>query len=188
MFRSILAILLALAFARPVLAGGTDEAFIDMVKAGNVEAVELCLAQGRDPDTKDWAGWTALAWAALLLKTDVIEHLVGAGADIDYVSPGGKNSGTPLMMAAKKYHGRGTVAQLIALGAGVNATDQFGRTALWMAARYGRLETVELLLAHGADPSLESTDRKAKTAVDIARSRGHSDVAALLEKKAKNTP
>lgn len=187
MSRSILAILLLFAVAQPALAGGSDEAFMEMVKTGDVSGVERSLAEGRNPDTKDWAGWTALAWAALLLKTEVIELLVGAGADIDYVSPGGKNSGTPLMMAAKKHDGRDTVAQLLSLGAGVNATDQFGRTALWMAARYGRLDTIELLLAHGADPTLESTDDKARTAIDIARARGHQEVAAILE-KAKKTP
>ncbi len=171
---------LCLFLAPPALAGAGDEAFLAAVKAGDVAAVAQCLDAGADPDTKDWAGWSALAWAALLLETEVAAQLIDAGADIEHLSKGGKNSGRPLMMAAKKYGGLETVTLLVARGADVNGTDQFGRTALWMAARYGRLETIDFLLANGADPTRVSRFGKTKTALAIARARGHEAAAARL--------
>ena len=49
---------------------------------------------------------------------------------------------------------------------------------MW-AAGYGKTETVELLLARGADRSLK--DDRGKTAEEIAAGAGHPDVAAILK-------
>src|SRR5207253_1097924 len=43
-------------------------------------------------------------------------------------------------------------------GAEVDAVDNYGRTPLHMAARYGRTETVRMLLDCGADPSRINED------------------------------
>ena len=84
------------------------------------------------------------------------------------------------MMAAKKYEGTATVKLLVARGADVNGADQYGRTALIVAARYGRLETVRHLLENGADPNAESLMKKWKTPLIAANLRGHDTVADLL--------
>ena len=86
------------------------------------------------------------------------------------------------MMAAKKYNGLKTVKLLTARGADVNGTDQYGRTALTMAARYGRIETVRFLLSLGAQPNAESIMQKWKTPLIAARLRGHEDIVSLLIK------
>ena len=52
-------------------------------------------------------------------------------------------------------------------------------TPLMGAAANARLEILDLLLAHGADPSMKTTE--GKTAADLAREHGHADVAARLE-------
>jgi ankyrin repeat protein len=49
---------------------------------------------------------------------------------------------------------------------------------LRLAAWFGRTEAVRQLLARGADPKLAASD--GKTALDVARERGHDEVAALL--------
>jgi ankyrin repeat protein len=84
------------------------------------------------------------------------------------------------MMAAKKYRGLDTIKLLVARGADVNGADQYGRTALIMAARYGRIEIVRFLLARDANPNAESIMRKWKTPLIAADLRGHDEVAALL--------
>jgi ankyrin repeat protein len=86
------------------------------------------------------------------------------------------------MMAAKKYDGTDTVKLLVARGADVNGADQYGRTALIVAARYGRIEVVRFLLSHGAHPDAESIMQKWKTPLIAANLRGHEAVAALLRK------
>lgn len=185
MRRLILFTFLALAplFGLPQPAGAADKqvlAFLEAVKAGDQPAVEAALAAGIDVEAKDWAGWSALAWASLLLHNDIVVTLLDAGADIEYVSEGGKNSGRPLMMAAKKHGGLPTVKLLVARGADVNGTDQYGRTALMIAARYGRYDTVDFLLDQGADPNAESRLSGLRSALSIAKKRNHMDVIGRL--------
>ena len=85
------------------------------------------------------------------------------------------------MMAAKKYHGLETVRLLVARGADVNGADQYGRTALIMAARYGRTEIIRFLLSRGANPNAESIMRKWKSPMIAAKLRGHDEAVALLQ-------
>ncbi|MEC9454782.1 MAG: ankyrin repeat domain-containing protein [Pseudomonadota bacterium] len=96
------------------------------------------------------------------------------------MAKGGKNSGRPLMMAAKKYRGLEAVKLLVRRGADVNGADQYGRTPLIMAARYGRIKIVRYLLSQGAETDAESIMRKWKTPLIAANLRGHEEVAALL--------
>ena len=56
-----------------------------------------------------------------------------------------------------------------------------GVTALHSAAYHGRLAIATRLLEGGADLTLrDKLDQDGKTALDYARSRGHSEVVALL--------
>ncbi|MBT3170619.1 MAG: ankyrin repeat domain-containing protein [Rhodospirillaceae bacterium] len=178
--RQITFTLLLIFFTLPAFAEERVDAFLEAAKTGDNKAIRALLADGVDIQTGDWAGWPALNWAALMLRNEAIEILLDAGADIEYLAKGGKNSGRPLMMAAKKYKGTATVKLLVARGADVNGADQYGRTALIVAARYGRMETVRFLLEQGADPNAESIMKKWKTPLIAAKLRGHDDVATLL--------
>ncbi len=178
--RQITFTLLLVFFTFPVFAGERVDAFLEAAKSGDNKVIRALLADGVDIQAGDWAGWPALNWAALMLRNETIEILLDAGADIEYLAKGGKNSGRPLMMAAKKYEGTATVKLLVARGADVNGADQYGRTALIVAARYGRMKTVSFLLEQGADPNAESIMKKWKTPLIAAKLRGHDDVAALL--------
>lgn len=169
-------------FALPAFAEERAAAFLEAAKTGNTDTLRALLNEGVDVHVADWAGWPALSWAALMLRNESIEFLLDSGADIEYLARGGKNSGRPLMMAAKKFNGLDTVKLLVSRGADVNGADQYGRTPLIMAARYGRIEVVRFLLSHGALPNAESIMRKWKTPLIAAYLRGHEEVAAVLRK------
>lgn len=59
-------------------------------------------------------------------------------------------------------------------------TDARGRSPLYLAAAYGHVAVVSLLLAAGADPRVPSRD--GKTASDKAEARGEKNVLALLRR------
>ena len=71
---------------------------------------------------------------------------------------------------------------LLAAGAAVNQTKNFGSSPLFIAAQEGRLESVRLLLRAEADPLL---CWKGKTAhwspLEAARAQGHAEIAELLQ-------
>lgn len=165
----------------PAFAEERSAAFLEAAKAGDTNALRTLVAEGVDIHVSDWAGWPALNWAALMLRNESIEFLLDSDADIEYLARGGKNSGRPLMMAAKKYRGLETVKLLVARGADVNGADQYGRTALIMAAHYGRTEVIRFLLSLGANPNAESIMQKWNTPMIAAKLRGHDEAMALLQ-------
>lgn len=86
---------------------------------------------------------------------------------------------TSLHAAAKK--GRlDVVAELLHRNANANAqaTSLHRETPLHYASKYGHLKVVHMLLASGACATVKTTD--GKTPLDHSRSRGHSEVEALL--------
>ena len=54
-----------------------------------------------------------------------------------------------------------------------------GKTPLYWAAIKGRIEVVKVLLEHGADPNIKNIT--GKTAIDVARMNGYSNIAELIE-------
>jgi ankyrin repeat protein len=65
----------------------------------------------------------------------------------------------------------------------VNAASPHGDTALMAAALRGREAVVELLLQHGANPTLKN--KAGATAVDFAAERGHFQIAEMLERRSQ---
>lgn len=64
-------------------------------------------------------------------------------------------TGQTALMLAISHSRQDMVIALLACGADVNMQDVDGATALMFASEYGRLETVQLLLAQpGCDPAL----------------------------------
>ena len=165
----------------PAIAGVDDPPLVAAAKAGDAKTVSRLLGSGENVETPDWAGWPPLVWAALRLHDEVIEALLDAGADIEAIGHGGKNSGTALMMAAKKLGGTETMALLLARGAAIDGTDQYGRTALMIAAKHGRSGNISFLLARGADPNARSALEMKPTALALARAHGRDEAARPLE-------
>ena len=118
-----------------------------------------------------------------------------------------QDSGNTALMIASAYGREGCVRLLLASGANVNDTNvslerplpstrhgsasmesfrssppfclqDFGRSALHEAADFGYLAIAKRLLEGGADVTLR--DNRGRTAIDIARQQGKSEVVALL--------
>jgi hypothetical protein len=86
---------------------------------------------------------------------------------------------TALMVASYWNGHEGCVRLLLEAEAiEVNAKDNTDRTALHLAAIYGRLAIAKRLLEEGADPTLRN--KYGDTAIDYAREYGKSEVVALL--------
>lgn len=82
------------------------------------------------------------------------------------------------MLAISHGH-QDMVAALLECGADVNVQDADGATALMCASEYGRLDTVQLLLAQpGCD--LTILDNEGTSALAIALEAEQDEVAALL--------
>jgi len=64
-------------------------------------------------------------------------------------------------------------------GLDIDVRDEYGYTALHLAADRGNVDTIELLLKHGADKTLKDTD--GYSAVDLATIAQRPDIVALLE-------
>lgn len=99
----------------------------------------------------------ALVWACKSNRVRVLERLVRAGARLD-ADP---YRGTPLIWAAACNRTE-AVAWLVDHGANVNQKATFGGlmhgqgiTALHIAAQYGHMPTVKLLVERGADRSVQ---------------------------------
>jgi ankyrin repeat protein len=136
---------------------------------GNLELVEFLLQHGADPNVPVDDVYTCLL---LAVESDdsasaaIVEQLIKAGADIRKT---GTNGWTPLHMAANCGHIE-KAKILIQAGAEVNRQTDIdgGNTALMEAARSGNAEMVQLLLDHGADPSVKNWISE-ENALEIAK-------------------
>jgi ankyrin repeat protein len=75
------------------------------------------------------------------------------------------------------------VETLIKCGAKLDAVDEQGETALMKAAYRGNSTVARLLAKNGAD--CDSVSKGYRTAMGIAKDRGHLDVISALKKYSK---
>ena len=180
--------------------------FFRAINVDNDRAVKAQLAAGFDPNTRNEQGQpalflalrdeshkvaaallahpairvdattaadeTALMMAALRGNLALAQSLVQSGAALN--RPGW----TPLHYAASGSD-VAVMRWLLDKGAAVDAPSPNRSTALMMAARYGALDSAELLLERGANPRLRN--ERDLSAADFARTAGRDALAARLE-------
>jgi Serine/threonine protein kinase len=154
----------------------SEAAFNRVVEDGDTGLVELFLAAGMNPDTKDASGRTALINAASRGSNNISQKLLSKGAEVNARDSTGS---TALMESARGDH-KETTKVLLEKGADVNLTDNNGRTALIRAAAQGHAEIVRLLINKGA--RVDVKDRDGRSALTWAEINNQSDVIELLRK------
>jgi ankyrin repeat protein len=137
---------------------------------GNDAIVESLLAHGADDRVSDRTGKTPMLYAAGSARVDIVARLLKRKIDVNARYP---NDLTLLMWAsgpdesAPEPQAINVVQQLLDAGARIDDRDARGRTALMIAAEGGHAGIANLLLARGADPSLQ--DKAGKRAADLTR-------------------
>lgn len=125
-------------------------------------------------------GFHPLGLAAFFRRADVVRLLLERGVDVA-ARARNKLAVTALHSAVATDAApvdREIVRMLLEAGAPVNVPHLGGGTPLHTAAYVGDPEVVRMLLERGGDPSMRTDD--GKTAIDIARERGHTVVAEML--------
>lgn len=111
-------------------------------------------------------------------RLDILTDLVAcAGINLNLMN---RNFETPLTLAIQ-YHKTAAIKILLTSPSlNINQANQFsGLTPLMLAAQIGDIEIVKLLLAHGADTTLQNTTKY--TAAEEAVAFGHTEIAKLIQ-------
>jgi uncharacterized protein len=137
-------------------------------------------------ESTDEFGRSPLAYAITIGSAAAVRQLLSAGASVDHADRFGV---TPLMLAAETAsdragseatpsEGDSILEALLKSARGINARDSVGNTALFYAARAGRVRHVARLLAAGA--SCNGPNADGWTVLDVSAEAGHAEVAKLL--------
>jgi ankyrin repeat protein len=156
--------------------------------SGNVASVRHLLDAGAEVNTEG-RDTTPLAAAAYQGHVDVVTLLLERGADASRAVPRSRleGNGAPLAMALMPVNGASDSREtaklqvarlLIERGAGVDARDPQGQTALHRAASRGQLAAVDLLVQRRA--AINAVDVTGLTPLHLAVKEGHARVAARL--------
>lgn len=112
--------------------------------ANNAELFALLLQHGAKINKLNQHGMTALTKMAGVGRMDAVERLLQWGACVNY------GTFTSLMAAVGNGH-EAVATLLIAQGADVNTTDEYGLSALYYAIQGEQLKLIEVLIAAGAN-------------------------------------
>jgi ankyrin repeat protein len=137
---------------------------------GNRPMLELLMAFGaRVPDITKWGAWYYFK------RDDIAEFLIARG-----MNPNHMNVHHTTVLHDMAYTGDVKKATLlIEAGADIDAVDEeFRSTPLGVAARFGKREVFDLLLARGADPN--KAGAAWATPLAWARSKGHRELEERL--------
>jgi ankyrin repeat protein len=173
--------LLEYGFGARIVPEAGQKALHYAIETGNAVLVRSLLELGVDVRAN---GWSLLAQAVRKGDSIIVARLLEHGATI----PATAEARQGALLKAAEEGSLATVHLLLERGTDVHAADETGQTALHkaahgMAASSATAEdypgVVKLLLVSGAD--VRATDQDGKTAVDLAKARGRTAIAELLQ-------
>jgi len=143
-------------------------------RTGQIESTRLLVSTtGIDLNPRDNKARTPLHLAAKYGQGDLVETLLGAGADKEAQNNTGA---TPLLTAAFSGH-VAVLEKLLQAGANKDAQQEGGFGSLHVAAQNGHVTALKTILQAGANKDAET--QRGSTPLHIAALNGH---AAVVEK------
>ena len=148
-------------------------------------AIRALVKAGADINLFDKDRYDGVTIAAVADDEQTLRLLLALGASARLITS--RYDGTALIAAAHLGHD-GVVKQLIAAGAPLNHVNNLHWTAVIEAVVLGNggarhQETLRALIKAGAN--LQLTDRQGNTPLQLARSRGYTEMVDLLERAEK---
>ena len=146
----------------------------EAIESGDAAALATLLAADADVDEIDFHQYqaTPLAHACARGATAMVQALLAAGAEPSFAAF------TPPLVAAATHGFADIVALLLAAGADVDAGDESGMTALWIASARGFADIARSLAGAGARRDLADGDGVPPQLA--AAENGHTALAAWL--------
>lgn len=163
-----------------LLALGTDVNALDedgisalhrAVQSGHPAAVDQLLAAGADPNVRErrWRG-TPLSWAVVLGRPALYERLIPVSRDVRALACIGAFDRLKAVLDAEPSRANERITG-----------DECPTPLFCLPEDEDRaVQAVSILLAHGADPTVENA--QGRTPAVVARSLGLDDAAELMEK------
>ncbi|MEO6199713.1 MAG: ankyrin repeat domain-containing protein [Cryobacterium sp.] len=144
-----------------------------------VDAARVLVALGADPDALDDRHDTPWLVTGVTGSVAMLETLLPASPDLTISN---RYGGLSVIPASERGH-VSYVERVVTTGIDVNHVNDLGWTALLEAVILGdggqpHQDIVRILLRAGADQSI--ADRDGVTALQHARSKGHTEIAAIL--------
>ena len=144
--------------------------------------VDRLLRLGANVNSVDELGQSALHGACAGGHGDIVARLLWAGADINLKDKNGakaKIKNYLPLLAVAEVGPLSVMEALLAANVDVNEVHATtGHTALHLAAKSGRDDLLECILAH--KPIVDVRDKRGRTALHFAASQGHIKCTSLL--------
>ena len=156
--------------------------FVMAVMENDTKLALAYLQAGVDPnisiqaDQNQYNHLSPLMIAATNDNSELIHHLINAGAEPNWMNPFGA---TAMIYAASQEKSESVIA-LLKRNADPNLSKNWGGTALHWAAYHNNKKMAQILLDNNADANIKSAETK-KTPSEIATERGHEELSIYLE-------
>ncbi|KAJ1077935.1 hypothetical protein K5549_011262 [Capra hircus] len=142
---------------------------------GHWKIIQILLEAGADPNATTLEETTPLFLAVENGQIDVLRLLLQYGANVN-----GSHSmcGWNALHQATFQENAEIIKLLLKKGANKECQDDFGITPLFVAAQYGKLESLSILISSGANVNCQALDKA--TPLFIAAQEGHTECVELL--------
>ncbi|XP_015982943.1 ankyrin repeat and SOCS box protein 3 isoform X2 [Rousettus aegyptiacus] len=142
---------------------------------GHWKVVQVLLEAGADPNATTFEETTPLFLAVENGQIDALRLLLRHGANVN-----GSHSmcGWNALHQATFQENAEIIKLLLKKGANKECQDDFGITPLFVAAQYGKLESLSILISSGANVNCQASDKA--TPLFIAAQEGHTECVELL--------